>query len=116
LVPASGSELVALIPTMEVQYRLIYDIVGAVVFVAVLRLILMLVRDFARLKTNTWMRDIFLILSLVVLVAIIDAPYWVMNIATPNNYLIAVVVFFSFLVIAASAQFGVIRRTIGNGG
>lgn len=113
LAPVSGAELVALMPTMEVQYRLIYIIVAAVVFVAVLRLILMLVRDFARLKTNAWTRDLFLILALVVLMAIVDAPYWAMNIATPNNYLIAITVFVSFLVIAASFQFGVIRRTIG---
>ena len=113
LAPASGTELVALMPTMEVQYRLIYEIVAAIAFVAVLRLILMLARDFARLKTNAWMRDLFLILALVVLVAIVDAPYWVMNIATPNDYLIALTVFVSFLVIAASFQFGAIRRTIG---
>jgi len=113
LVPVSGSELVALMPTMEVQYRLIYNVVGSVVLVAVLRLILMLVRDFARLQTNAWMRDLFLILALVVFVVILGAPYWVMNIATPNNYLIAVVVFASFIIIAASFQFGVIRRTIG---
>ena len=113
LAPASGTELVTLMPTMEVQYRLIYDIVAAVLFVAVLRLILMLARDFARLKTNAWTRDLFLILALVVLVVIVDAPYWVMNIATPNDYLIAVIIFVSFLVIAASFQFGIIRRTIG---
>ena len=113
MVPFSGDELVALMPTMEVQYRLIYDIVGAVVFVAVLRLILMLMRDFARMKTNAWMRDLFLILTLVVFATIVGAPYWVMNIATPNNYLIAIIVLISFLVIAASFQFGVIRRTIG---
>ncbi|MGA2239123.1 MAG: hypothetical protein ABSG74_07920 [Candidatus Bathyarchaeia archaeon] len=112
LVPASGTELVALMPTMEVQYRLIYDIVGAVVFVAVIRLILMLVRDFARMKTNAWMRDLFLVLALVILAVIADAPYWLMNIVTPYDYLIAVIVFVSFLVIAASFQFGVIRRTI----
>jgi hypothetical protein len=113
LVPASGTELVALMPTMEVQYRLIFDIVSAVVFVAVLRLILMFVRDFARLKTNAWGRDLFLILALAVLVSIFDGPYWSMNIATPNDYLIAITVFFSFLAIATSFQFGVIRRTIG---
>ena len=113
LVPVSGTELVALVPTMEVQYRLIYDIVGAFVLVAVLRLVLMLVRDFARMKTNAWMRDLFLILALIVLVVIVGAPYWVMNVATPNNYLIAVIVFISFIVIASSFQFGVIRRTIG---
>jgi len=113
LAPVSGTELVALMPTMEVQYRLIYDILAAVVFVAVLRLILMLVRDFARLKTNAWARDLFLVLALVVFLTIADAPYWAMNVATPNNYLIAVVVFASFLVIAASFQFGVVRRTIG---
>jgi hypothetical protein len=113
LVPVSGAELVALMPTMEVQYQLIYEIVTAVAFVAVLRLFLMFVHDFGRLKTNAWARDLFLILALMVLMEIIDAPYWVMNIATPNDYLIAITVFFSFLVIAASFQFGVIRRTIG---
>ena len=113
MVPASGTELVALMPTMEVQYRLIYDIVVAAVFVAVLRLVLMSIRDFTRMKTNAWMRDLFLILSLVVLVVVAGAPYWVMNIATPNDYLIAVTVFIGFLLIAASFQFGVIRRTIG---
>ena len=60
-----------------------------------------------------WARDLFLILALMVLMEIVDAPYWIMNIATPNDYLIAVTAFFSFLVIAASFQFGVIRRTIG---
>ena len=113
LTAVSGTELVALMPTMEVQYRLIFDIVGSIAFVAVLRLILMLVRDFARMRTNAWTRDLFLILAFVVLVIIVGAPYWVMNIATPNNYIIALVVFVSFLVIASSFQFGVIRRTIG---
>jgi hypothetical protein len=113
LAPASAGELVALMPTMAVQYRLIYDIIAAVVFVAVLRLILMFIRDFTRLKTNAWSRDLFLILALAVLVAIVDAPYWAMNIATPNDFLIAITVFVSFLVIAAMFQFGFIRRTIG---
>jgi hypothetical protein len=115
IIPVSGAELVALMPTMEVQYHLIFDIVGAVVFVAVLRLILMFIRDFAHVKTNAWVRDLFLILSLVLLEVIVGAPYWVMNIATPNDYLIAVSVFISFLFIAAAFQFGVIRRTIGMG-
>lgn len=113
LFPASGTELVALMPTMEVQYRLVFDIVSAIVLVAIIRLILMLFRDYLRIKTNAWMRDLFLILALGALEVIIGAPYWVMNIVTPNNYLIAITVFISFLVIAASFQFEVIRRTIG---
>jgi hypothetical protein len=98
---------------MEVQYRLIYDIVAAVAFVAILRLVVMFARDFARLKTNAWARDLFLILTIVMLVTIVDAPYWIMNIATPNNYLITITVFVGFLVIAAFFQFGFIQRTIG---
>jgi hypothetical protein len=113
LYPASGSELVALMPTMEVQYRIIYDIIAAITFVAILRLILMLCRDFARVKTNAWTRDLFLTLALIVLMSIVGAPYWAMNIATPNDYLIALTIFFSFLVIAASFHFGIVRRTIG---
>jgi hypothetical protein len=113
LIPVSGSELVALIPTMEVQYRIIHDLFGAVILVLVIRLVLLLVRDFVRIRTSAWVRDLFLILALIVLGVIIGAPYWVMNIATPNNYLIAVIVFIGFLVIAASFEFGLIARTIG---
>jgi len=113
LVPVPGTELVALVPTMEVQYRLIHYVIGAVILVAILRLILMLVRDFTRVRTNAWMRDLFLILSLIVLAVIIGAPYWAMNVATPNNYLIALVVFISFIAVASSFQFGIISRTIG---
>ena len=113
LVPASGAELVTLMPTMEVQYHIIYTIIAAVAFVGIFRLILMFIRDFARLKTNAWARDLFLILALLVLLTIAGAPYWTMNIATPNNYLIAITVFVSFLVIATGFQFGFIRRTIG---
>src|SRR5271157_6161572 len=50
LVPASGAELVTLMPTMEVQYHIIYTIIAAVAFVGIFRLILMFIRDFARLK------------------------------------------------------------------
>ncbi len=113
LVPVSGTELVSLIPTMEVQYRLIYAILASILFVAFLRLVLVLVRDFIRVKTNAWMRDLFLILALIVLGVIIGAPYWTMNVATPNNYLIAVIVFASFIVIGVSFHFGIISRTIG---
>ena len=113
LFPASGAELIALMPTMEVQYHIIYTIISAVAFVGVFRLILMFVRDFSRLKTNAWARDLFLIFALITLMTVAGAPYWTMNIATPNNYLIAITVFVSFLVIAAGFQLGLIRRTIG---
>jgi hypothetical protein len=73
----------------------------------------MFVRDFAYFKTNAWLRDFFFILALVVLEVIVDAPYWAMNIATPNNYLIALNVFIIFIAVALSFHFGVIRRTIG---
>ena len=111
--PASGAQLVALMPTMEVQYRLIYDSVVAVAFVTILRLVLMFFRDFTRLKTNAWARDLFLILSLVMVVVIVNAPYWIMNIATPNYYLITWTALVGFLAIAISFQFGLVQRTIG---
>ena len=113
LFQVSGEELVALMPTMEVQYRLIYDVVGAFVAVAIFRLVLMFVRDFIRVKTNAWIRDLFLILGLIVFLIIFGAPYWAMNIATPYDYIIAIIVFVSFVLIATFSQLGLIDRTMG---
>jgi hypothetical protein len=113
LYPVSGTELVALMPTMEVQYRLLYDVIGGFIVVALLRFVLMLVRDFMKVKTNAWIRDLFLVMSSVVLLVIIGAPYWTMNIATPNYFLTAVIVFIGFIVVTFFFQFGLIDRTIG---
>jgi hypothetical protein len=113
LFQVSGDELVALMPIMEVQYRLIYDVVGAFAVVAIFRLLLMAIRDFARVKTNAWIREVSLTFSLIVLLIIFGAPYWSMNIVTPFVYITTIIFFVGFILIAAFPKLGLIHRTIG---
>jgi hypothetical protein len=86
LAPASGTELIALMPTMEAEYRILQAVVLAVLAILIIRVIM---RMFANFRANTvavWLRHILLILTIIVFTNIIGAPYWLMNITTPYVY------------------------------
>jgi len=110
IMPASDSELVALMPTMEIQYRFLYVVLTAVLTVIAVRMSLKLVRHFLRKPQNTWARDIFVILTCIMLAIILGAPYWAMDATTPFDYILCIILFASFLLTAVFLQF----RSIGN--
>jgi len=64
VMPASAAELKMFVPTMEVQYRLFFYLCASILLVAVIRMFLKLVRDFASVRRGSWIRDLFIGLSL----------------------------------------------------
>jgi hypothetical protein len=86
LAPASGTELVALMPTMEVQYRILQAVVIAVSAMLIIRIILRLLVNFSANTVAVYVRRVLLILIILVFTIIIGAPYWLMNITTPYVY------------------------------
>jgi hypothetical protein len=86
LAPATGAELVALMPSMEAQYRVLQVVLLTLLSVLIIRLILRLLTNFNAGNVAAWVRQILLILVIVVFAVIIDAPYWLMNITTPYVY------------------------------
>ena len=104
--PASGEELVELMPTMEVQYRLLYILLLTVVVVIVVRLLLKALRDFSYGKPTTWIRNIFISLTLGVFAFIFDSPYWRMDITAPYFYFICLILFFCFLALSIIFHYG----------
>jgi hypothetical protein len=86
LAPASGNELVALMPTIEAQYRILQAVMLAVLAILIIRVILRLLVNFVANKVAVWVHHILLILMLLVFAIIIGAPYWLMNITTPYVY------------------------------
>jgi hypothetical protein len=86
LAPASGTELVALMPTMEAQYRILQAVVLAVLAIFIVRIILRLLVNFTANTVAVWVRHILLILIILVFAIIIGAPFWLMNITTPYVY------------------------------
>jgi uncharacterized membrane protein (UPF0182 family) len=84
--PASGTELVSLMPTMEAQYRIFQAAVLAIFAVLIIRIILRTLTNFATKTLATMIRQILLVVMLLILATIIGAPYWLMNITTPYLY------------------------------
>jgi uncharacterized membrane protein (UPF0182 family) len=110
LFPASGSELVSLMATMEVQYKLVYYFVSAFLTVFALRMILRLLKNLTTRASNVWIRNILALFAAVILTTIVGAPYWYMDAATPYLYGLSVVVFLSSLV--AYSYFGKQRAAV----
>jgi uncharacterized membrane protein (UPF0182 family) len=110
LFPASGNELISLMGTMEVQYKLFYYFVSAFLTVFALRMILRLLKNLTTRASNVWIRNILALFAVVILSTVVGAPYWYMDAATPYVYGLSVVVFLSTLV--AYSYFGKQRAAV----
>ena len=106
LQPASSAELIALMPTLEVQYRFLFIVLLSVTGVIVVRLVLKALRDFFYGKETTWIRNIFVSLTLGVFAFLFDAPYWRMDATTPYFYYIGLTLFFCFMALSIIFQRG----------
>ena len=96
LAPASGGEIVALMPSMEIEYRILQYVLLFVLAVFLVRIVLRLLANF-RVNIGVSVRNFFVVLMIVVFSVIIGAPYWLMNIATPYLYGILWTLFFVFV-------------------
>ncbi|MDH2901219.1 MAG: hypothetical protein PXY39_09630 [archaeon] len=100
LFPASGQQLIALIPTMQAQYYILASIIGAVALIAAVRFFLRLVTDLVTKTGNRWIVDLLAIAFLMVFTIWLGSPYWLMNITTPLVYTV-------LIVLMCSAVFGI---------
>ena len=100
LQPATGNELISLMPSMELQYRFLFIMILTIEGIIVLRLLLMTFRDFFNGKITTGMRNIFIALTLGTFAFIFDSPYWRIDITTPYFYFIALTLFFCFMALS----------------
>ncbi len=112
LFPASGQEIINLIPTMEIQYRLITYVLTVVMIVLALRFFLKFMRDVVIRAGDKWIRDIFVVLTAIVFSIFIGIPYWGMDITIPYEWGAVATVFFAFAVLAVFYQVKSSRETI----
>ncbi len=112
LFPASGQQLITLIPTMEIQFQLITYIVTVVMIVLALRFFLKFVRDVVIRAGDKWIRDIFVALTAVVFSIFIGIPYWGMDVTIPYEWGAVATVLVAFAVLAIFFQIKSTRETI----
>ena len=86
LFPASGTELVSLMPAMEIQYRVLYVVVWAVLSIVAVRMILRLCANLGVRTSDIWLRNFSIFVIAGFLSFIAGAPYWLTNASTPYLY------------------------------
>jgi hypothetical protein len=106
LLPASGQELVSLMPAMQIQYELVSYIISAFLLVFSIRMILRFVANLPTRRSEVWVRNLLALAAAIILEVIIGAPYWLMNKATPFVYGITV----TLLILTITGYFYVERR------
>ncbi len=118
LLPTSGGELVALMPSMQIQYDLLSYALSAVLLVFALRMVMRFITNLSTRRSGVWLGNLLCVAAAVILEVIIGAPYWLMNIATPYVYGIAWTLFFLSLTgiaYASRRQITVSRATLVKG-
>ena len=105
IAPASASELVSLVPTMEVEYRLVYLVSASLLATIAVRMSAKMIKHFANEERNMWIRDLFIIFTCVTAGVILGAPYWSMDITTPFDYVICIVLLITFIIVSLYSQF-----------
>ena len=91
LYPASGLQLVALIPTMQAQYYIFVSIAGTIALIAAVRFFLNLVTNLLANRGNQWIVDLLAITFLIMFSIWLGSPYWLMNVTTPLVYTVLIV-------------------------
>ncbi len=86
LFPASGSEFVQLMATMQVQYLLISYVASAILVVLALRMIFRFLGNVTTRTSRVWARNVIVVAGAIILTQILGAPYWLMDAATPYLY------------------------------
>ncbi|MDG6914841.1 MAG: hypothetical protein JRN58_09805 [Nitrososphaerota archaeon] len=95
--PASGDQLISLMPTMEVQFNLVYYFVSAFLTVFAVRMILRLLKNLTTRGTHVWLRNILAVAVAIAIGVVLSGPYWYMNAATPYLYGVSLVVLAALL-------------------
>ena len=84
--PASGQEIISLIPTMQAQYYIVISAIGILLTIISVRFFLRLVTDVLSRTGNKWILDILGIFLAILIAIWLGAPYWLMNVTTPYLY------------------------------
>jgi hypothetical protein len=94
--PASGEEIINLIPTMQAQYYILIGAVGTVLVILGIRFFLRFLRDVISRVGNQWIIDLLALGLVITLSQWLIAPYWLMDIRTPYVYAILITLMAGF--------------------
>src|SRR5208282_4027851 len=86
LFPASGTDLIQLMPALQIQYNILSYAVSAFLLVFAARMIMRVVANLTTRRSDVWLRELLALVAAIVASVILGAPYWLMNVSTPYAY------------------------------
>lgn len=104
--PLGSEEIVAVMPTMEIQYKIFHDVVILVLAILSLRLFLNFVKNIVRAQVGTALRSLFLSLSCIVAALLPGVAYWAMDVTTPFAFLALSTIFVCLVAASIVSRIG----------
>ncbi|MGQ9514009.1 MAG: hypothetical protein ACUVTL_03015 [Thermoproteota archaeon] len=96
--PMEAKEIVAAMPTMEVQYKILHDVLILLSAILAVRLFLGFVKKLLRGQVGPSLNRLFLCLSCIVFSILLGAGYWEMDATTPFAFIVLSTVLASLIV------------------
>jgi len=96
--PLEAQEIIDAIPTMEIQYKVMRDVLTLLLAVLAVRFFLRFVKNLSRGQIGSSLNGLFLCLSCIVFSIILGAGYWEMDATTPFAFIALLTVLVSLIV------------------
>jgi len=98
--PLGATDIIDVMPTMEVQYRILHDVAILILAILAIRLFLHFVRDLSKAQVGSALRSLFLSLACVVAAILPGVAYWGMDVTTPFSFFALSTILVSLVVAA----------------
>lgn len=110
--PGSATEIINLMPTMELQYFIFVYIATVIMIVLAVRFFLKFIRDAVIRAGDKWIRDIFVTLTAIMFAIWVETPYWPMDIRIQFEWGAVTTVMVAFFALALFYHFKSTAETI----
>src|SRR5207245_1275156 len=100
------------IPTLEIQYQIISYFLAVLLIVVAIRFFLKFVRDAVIRAGDKWIRNIFISLSAILAIILLNVPYWGMDITIAYEFGTIGTVLLAFVVLSIFFHVKSTRETI----
>jgi hypothetical protein len=104
--PLGATDLIAAMPTMEVQYRILIDVVILILAILAIRLFLRFVKSLSRAQVGSALRSLFLCLACIVAAILPGTAYWAMDVTTPFAFMALSTILVSLVVAGIVSKMG----------
>ena len=104
--PWGATDIIAAMPTMEVQYKILLDVTILILAILALRLFLHFVKNLSRAQVGSALRSLFLSMACIVAAILPGVAYWAMDVTTPFSFFALSTILVSLVIAGIISRIG----------